>query len=72
MVALVTYMHWLSKDVPIGVELPGRGLVSISRPRSPSHINGEIVYKTRCAICHGEDGKGHKHENGEGYMFPPL
>jgi len=72
MEALVTYMHWLSKDVPIGVELPGRGLMSISRPRSPSHINGEIVYRTRCAICHGEDGKGHKHKNGEGYMFPPL
>lgn len=23
--AIVTYMHWLSKEVPIGVSLPGRG-----------------------------------------------
>jgi len=40
MEALVTYMHWLFKDVPIGVELPGRGLAAIGQTRSPSHING--------------------------------
>jgi len=72
MKALVTYMHWLSRDVPIGVNLPGRGLAPISRSRSPSHINGEIVYKTRCAMCHGKNGKGKKHENSAGYLFPPL
>jgi thiosulfate dehydrogenase len=73
MEALVAYAHWLSTGVPVGVVLPGRGLTSINRTRTPSTENGEILYKTQCAMCHGEDGLGHKYEGGRpGYMFPPL
>lgn len=71
--AIVTYMHWLSKEVPIGVTLPGRGFAPIAKTRDPSHINGEIIYSTQCALCHGENGQGQEFEDGEpGYMFPPL
>ncbi len=73
MEALVAYSHWLSKGVPVGVILPGRGLTSMNRTRTPSTENGEILYKTQCAMCHGEDGLGYKYETDRpGYMFPPL
>jgi len=72
MEALITYFHWLSKEVPIGVTLPGRGFASIKKTRDPSSINGEIIYQSQCALCHGEDGQGFKHQHQAGYMFPPL
>ncbi len=70
--ALVTYMHWLSKKAPIGVNMPGWGFVPITASREPSAINGDIIYRTQCALCHGQDGKGQKFKDGVGYMFPPL
>lgn len=70
--ALVTYFHWLSKDVPVGVSMPGRGFAGIKKTHDPSSINGKIVYNTQCAMCHGVEGKGQKNTNGVGYMFPPL
>ncbi len=72
MKALVTYAKWLSTGVPIGVNMPGRGFANIKKTHDPSPIDGEIIYQARCAMCHGENGEGQKHTNGEGYMFPPL
>jgi len=72
MKALVTYTKWLSKGAPVGVDLPGRGLPNVSRTQDLDPKRGKIVYETRCEFCHGKDGKGQKHANGEGYMFPPL
>lgn len=71
MTALVTYSKWLSKGVPIGTVMPGRGFASINKTHDPSPIEGEIIYKAQCALCHGDNGEGQKLENGE-YMFPPL
>jgi len=70
--ALVTYAKWLSTGAPTGVSLPGRGFADIHKSKDPSPIDGEIIYKARCAMCHGDDGLGQKNRNGVGYMFPPL
>lgn len=70
--ALVTYAKWLSKGAPVGVALPGRGFASIKKSKDPSTINGEIIYRARCAMCHGDNGEGQKNRNGDGYMFPPV
>lgn len=70
--ALVTYFHWLSKGVSVGKDMPGRGLVSIKKRKSPSTINGEKIYKQKCAMCHGAEGKGQKSSDLKFYMFPPL
>ncbi len=72
MQALVSYAHWLSRGAPVGVELPGRGFTTIKKKHDPSPQRGEIVYQTKCAICHGADGTGKKHKNAPGYIFPPL
>jgi thiosulfate dehydrogenase len=70
--ALITYFAWLSKDVPIGVTMPGRGFASIKKTQDPSSINGKILYETMCAMCHGMEGQGQKRNDGVGYQFPPL
>ncbi|MEE9343608.1 MAG: c-type cytochrome [Gammaproteobacteria bacterium] len=70
--ALVTYSKWLSHGAPVGVSLPGRNFADIKKTHDPDKLNGELVYKARCVVCHGENGEGKKNRNGVGYMFPPL
>ncbi len=70
--ALVTYAHWLSSGAPVGEKLPGRGFPNVVRDQDPSSERGQIIYETRCSMCHGEDGLGQRHEKRPGYMFPPV
>ena len=70
--ALTAYAHWLSKGAPINMELPGRGFARLSKPREPTPVNGEKLYKENCASCHAADGQGQKFAHRDGYMFPPL
>jgi thiosulfate dehydrogenase len=70
--ALVTYMHFLAKGAPIGVELPGRGVPQIPRTgQDPNPMRGADVYRDKCVACHGANGEGKK-KSGSGYAFPPL
>ena len=68
---ILAYIWWLSKDVPTGVPVKGRGFtrVRISRPAAPQR--GESVYAQKCATCHGADGQGRRGPNGD-YLFPAL
>jgi thiosulfate dehydrogenase len=70
--ALISYIHFLSKGVPIGVEMPGRGYPHVVKTgNDPSPKRGGDVYKEKCASCHGADGAGEKKAGG-GYVRPPL
>lgn len=69
--AIVSYMTWLSRDVPIGREVEGRGFKRIKPPPKPNAEHGKEVYATRCASCHGQEGQGMLAADG-GYQFPPL
>lgn len=70
--ALVSYIHFLSKGVPIGVEMPGRGYPQVVRTGTdPSPKRGGDIYKAKCANCHGDNGAGEKKAGG-GYTSPPL
>jgi len=69
--ALVAYMTWLSKDVPRGTEVIGRGFKMLEPPPNVDPAAGAISYQARCASCHGQDGQGKRAEGG-GYQFPPL
>ena len=68
---ILAYIWWLSRDVPTGVAVKGRGFarVRMSRPADPQR--GESVYAQKCATCHGADGQGRRGPNGE-YLFPAL
>jgi thiosulfate dehydrogenase len=69
--ALIAYSYWMSEGVPLGKEMPGRGYPELAEAaQSPDTARGELVYKSSCAICHGDQGQGMK--SGEAYVYPPL
>jgi thiosulfate dehydrogenase len=76
MKAFVTYMHFLSKDVPTGGKVEGQGLPPFKAPnRRADTVAGSKVYQEKCASCHGVDGAGLRAGtpgSATGYTFPPL
>ena len=68
---ILAYMWWLSKDVPTGVEVEGRGFKRIKAQRAPNLGKGKIIYAGKCASCHGPEGQGSSGPKGE-YLFPAL
>lgn len=74
--AMTAYLQFLSKGVPIGGRVAGRGSGSpkpIARAADPER--GRLVYAQVCAACHGADGQGMrrgKPGDAQGYQFPPL
>jgi len=71
MTAIVAYMKFLSKDVPPGREVEGRGFARIKPAPTPNREHGKELYATRCASCHGADGAGITGPDGA-YVFPAL
>jgi len=68
---ILAYIWWLSKDVPTGVAVRGRGFARVPMSRSADPKRGEAIYAAKCAACHGTDGQGRDGPNGE-YLFPAL
>ncbi|MCB9671496.1 MAG: c-type cytochrome [Alphaproteobacteria bacterium] len=71
MQAFVAYMTWLSKDVPDGKNVADVGMPKIEPPHEPDRENGKALFETKCAACHGVDGKG-VFAPDDATMFPPL
>ncbi|HEY3177602.1 MAG TPA: c-type cytochrome [Casimicrobiaceae bacterium] len=71
MIALLSYIAWLSEGVPTGVEVQGRGFKEIAAPSPPNPGRGETLYAAKCVACHGADGQGLRGA-GNAYAFPPL
>jgi len=76
MKASVTYMHFLSKDVPVAAKIQGQGLPAFKAPdRKADTVAGGKIYTEKCASCHGENGAGVRNGpvgSATGYAFPPL
>lgn len=59
MTALLAYMAWLSRGVPAGDSVIGRGFPPLPPPaRRPSAQAGSALYRMQCASCHGAAGAG--------------
>jgi thiosulfate dehydrogenase len=71
MIAVLAYIAWLSRGVPTGSEVAGRGFADISAPAAPDPARGKALYAQKCAACHGADGAGVAGAGGA-YVFPPL
>ncbi len=69
--AILSYMQWLSTNVPTGVSAKGRGFGSFDQKLKADASHGKQVYAAKCASCHAADGQGTKNPAG-GYAFPPL
>ncbi len=73
MKAFVSYLKWLSRFAPEDGKLEGVGYASINIPnRAVDLENGELIYNTKCSVCHGNEGKGIKFINSPVYQYPPL
>ncbi len=76
MKAFVTYIHSLSKDVPIDGKVEGRRLPTFKAPdRRADVAAGSTVYQENCVTCHGVDGAGLRSRpagSAAGYTYPPL
>lgn len=67
MLAIVTYLHWISRGIPLYDSVPWLGMSKLESKHVPDPNNGKKVYKTTCAMCHGKEGLG-ENEN----LIPPL
>lgn len=71
MTAMLTYMQWLSREVPTGQSVKGRGFLRIEAPQAPSAERGAPLYGEHCASCHGKHGAG-RGTLGTADFVPPL
>ena len=70
---ILSYIWWLSKDVPTGTEVAGRGFKRIALPDAArvDPVRGKQLFAEKCSACHGADGQGMTGPKGE-YLFPAL
>ena len=69
--AIVSYMSWLSQDMPFGVSPEGRGFVKINKDLEPNTENGKKLFAEKCSTCHGADGEGQYNDDGT-YVYPAV
>lgn len=76
MIAIISYMRHLSKNVRIGGRIEGQGFVDFEAPDRKANLhNGEVVFNTHCVTCHQQDGQGQwkdSSQKAEGYVYPPV
>lgn len=65
MLAVVSYLHWISRNFPIAEKAPWLGVKILTNTHKADPERGKILYNLQCAICHKEHGEG------EG-AIPPL
>lgn len=61
--AISSYISWLSAGYPVGRRIPWRGqnVIPSDKLIPIDHLDpkrGETIYMERCITCHGEDGQG--------------
>lgn len=76
MKAFTTYIHFLSRGIPVGATIEGAATFQSKPPnRRADLVAGKAVYEAQCAACHGVNGEGRRagiKEDARGYLFPPL
>ena len=73
MKAMVLYMKWLGRRVPVGEKVKGQGFVKFTMPDRAADLGrGQLVFAGQCASCHGAGGQGQRPGPGPQYQYPPL
>jgi thiosulfate dehydrogenase len=58
MQAVMAYLHWISKDIPIYAQIPWLSSPKIKSDHKADTQAGQQVFAQNCAVCHGADGSG--------------
>ncbi len=69
--AMVSYMSWLSQDMPFGVSPEGRGFVKVNKELEPNPETGKKLFAEKCSVCHGDNGEGQYNDDGT-YIYPAV
>jgi len=73
MVALLSYLKWISGFVPQNKVFKGAKNLEISFPkRAASSERGSELFQLHCQRCHGTEGEGKLQVNNITYVYPPL
>lgn len=56
--AVVTYLQWISKGLPVYADIPWLGPKPMKTTRKPNPTKGKEVYDRKCMSCHGYNGEG--------------
>ncbi len=57
MTAMVTYLQWIDKGIPIYADVPWLGVKKLPGNQTGDKSQGGTVF-LKCAPCHGQDGQG--------------
>ena len=73
MVAILSYLKWINSFALKGVEFEGSKNLEIRFPGMAANSEkGGVLFAIHCQICHGTDGEGKMHPDGQSYLYPPL
>lgn len=67
MLAILSYLHWISKGVPIYEKVPWLGLPHLEIMHLANAEKGKMIYEMKCALCHGKEGEGEVE-----HQIPPV
>jgi len=67
MLAIVSYLNWISKGFPSHVTVPWLGLKKLNSTHEGDATQGEKIYQAQCALCHGNNGEGEPQ-----HSIPPI
>ena len=71
--AMKAYIAFIGSNVPKGKKGAGSGLKQLDfLPRAANPELGKVVYTSKCASCHGQQGEGLKTPDGKEYSYPPM
>mgnify|MGYP000473162065 CR=1 FL=1 len=73
MQAFIKYLDWLGNFAESKGKFKGQGFTPVIIPERAVNLDqGEQIFNTICAACHGKDGKGQQFKNSLVYQYPPL
>lgn len=76
MKAFTTYIHFLSRGIPVGAQIEGAATKGSKPPNRRADLAaGKTIYQAQCQVCHGEKGEGRRNGvkgDALGYLFPPV
>ncbi|MEJ2047790.1 MAG: c-type cytochrome [Dehalococcoidia bacterium] len=72
MTAIITYLHWISKGIPVYADIPWLGIKLLQSSHTADKANGQKVFTEVCSVCHGVNGEGNPAIVIDGVSPPPL
>jgi len=71
--AMIAYLLWIGQGVKKGQKLYGNATEKLPYLKTVADpVKGQVIYITKCKVCHGERGQGTFAADKRSYTYPPL